>query len=132
MKRHNWVQDFQALIDQNMNRDFEWGIFDCCLFTADCCDVICGKDPAALYRDRYTSEVGAKRILVKEHGSVQAAFSATFEEIDPAFVQRGDAVMFSDQFGETMGIAWVGGVWSLGLNGLRFLQVEVLKAWRVE
>ena len=132
MKNINWLKEVSTYISSCKNTSFEWGRFDCCLFAADCCQLVSARDPAALYRGRYTTELGAKRVLASEHGSLAAAFGALYSEVPPAMAQRGDVVLFESDLGLTAGVQWVDGVWAVGLNGVVFVTPDVLKAWRVE
>lgn len=133
MRILDWPTALFEKIDSARFTEFKWGEHDCCLFAADCCIAICGKDPASSYRGRYTTEIGAKRALKQQHGSVEAAFDAMFERVDPAFAQRGDVVLFEGDLGATAGVqAQDGVVWSVGLNGLAVIKPEVKVAWRIE
>ena len=133
MRILDWPSALFEKIDAARFVEFKWGRHDCCLFAADCCFAICGKDPASSYRGKYTTELGAKRALKLQHGSIESAFDSYFQRIDPAFAQRGDVVFFEGEFGGTAGIQGQDGVvWSVGLNGLAVIKPEVKVAWRVE
>lgn len=133
MRIADWPSTLFEHIDSARFQEFQWGVHDCCLFASDCCLAICGKDPAQSYRGKYTTEIGAKRALKQQHGSVEAAFDAMFERVNPALAQRGDVVLFEGEFGPTAGIQGQDGVvWSVGLNGLALVKPDVTIAWRVE
>lgn len=133
MRIQDWPTALFSHIESAKEKEFSWGEHDCCLFAADCCIALCGKDPAQAYRGTYTTATGAKRALTKNHGSIEAAFDAVFERVDTAFAQRGDVVVFESELGLTAGIQGVDGVvWSVSLNGLAILKPEVKTAWRVE
>ena len=133
MRVQDWPTALFSHIESAKSKEFVWGEHDCCLFAADCCVALCGKDPAEAYRGTYSSEIEAKRALSKNHGSVEAAFDSLFQRVDPAFAQRGDVVVFESELGLTAGIQGVDGVvWSVSLNGLAILKPEVKTSWRVE
>lgn len=132
MRNLTWLQDVSDYISSCKDTQFEWGVFDCCLFAANCCKLIANSDPAEAYRGKYNTELGAKRTLSVIHGSLAGAFGALYSEVSPAMAQRGDVVLFETELGETAGIQWSGGVWAVGVNGVVFLTPEVTKAWRVE
>ncbi len=89
----DWTTQLHHTIKAASERPFSWGEFDCCLFAADCCIAICGVDPAAEYRGRYTTEIGAKRVLRNTHGSLEAAWDASFERV-PAVTVKVSVALF--------------------------------------
>lgn len=133
MRVDDWPTALFELVEEYRFKEFQWGEHDCCLFAADCCIAVCGKDPAESYRGKYTTEIGAKRALKQQHGSVEAAFDACFARVDANLAQRGDVVLFDGDLGPTAGIQGAEGVvWSVGLNGLAIIKPDVKVAWRVE
>ena len=46
---------------------FEWGKTDCCLWVADILKSIHGIDYAKIYRDKYSSKTGCRRLLMQLH-----------------------------------------------------------------
>jgi hypothetical protein len=51
-------------------RDFSWGDHDCCMWLADWVALRRGADPAAGWRGRYTTPLGAARIIKRRGGLV--------------------------------------------------------------
>ncbi|MCX0428913.1 DUF6950 family protein [Aeromonas veronii] len=133
MMRHpDWQVRLLMHIEAAIGRPFVWGESDCCLFTADACIAVAGVDPAAVYRGRYTTEIGARRVLLKEHGSIAGALDACFERIPVSLAQRGDAVVFDGPSGETAGVIWAGSLWAMTEDGARPLHGVIPRiAWRV-
>lgn len=134
MRHPDWASRLAHTIKAATERPFLWGEFDCCLFVADCCVAVCGVDPAESYRSRYRTEIGAKRALLKNHGSVEEAFDAYFERMDVAFVMRGDIVTYLDAEGLTAAaVCWAGGFWAaLRDGGVGQIDCVPLVAWRVD
>lgn len=132
MRKLSWQQDLAAYLASCKETEFVWGTFDCCLFAANCAKVICGKDPAEVYRGSYETEIGAKKALLRNHKSIGNAFGASFEEIPVGMVQRGDIVTFVGDFGETAGVLWGGKIWTVTYKGLVAVAPKLLRAWRVE
>lgn len=133
MRVNDWPTALYELIEEYRFKEFQWGEHDCCLFAADCCIAVCGTDPAASYRGKYTTEIGAKRALKQQHGSIEGAFDACFARVDANLAQRGDVVLFDGDLGPTAGIQGPEAVvWSVGLNGLATIRPDVKVAWRVE
>ncbi|MDX7735884.1 DUF6950 family protein [Aeromonas caviae] len=133
MRHPDWQLRIIQCIQAASGRPFAWGENDCCLFVADVCLAACGKDPAADYRGRYRTELGAKRALAKTHGSIAAALDALFERVPVAMAQRGDALVFDGPQGQTAAVMWAGRVWAMTEQGARHIPDAVpLFAWRVE
>ncbi len=133
MKNPNWQKELANVIEKAQEVPFFWGKHDCCLFASNCALAVTGKDPSEKYRGRYTSEIGAKRVLAKEHGSIESAFDAYFERVDPALAQRGDIVLFDSEMGKTAGVMWSSHIWSVGLCGVAIVKnPKPYMAWRVE
>lgn len=134
MKNLNWQEKIVALVREREHVPFEWGTHDCCLFAADCVKEITGTDYAAVFRGRYKTETGAKRLLVKA-GGLTAVLDKSFERIEKAYIQRGDLVQVQTDYGPALGIAWLGnGVWLHSPEGVRlFVNIDhlIVKAWRV-
>lgn len=131
MRKTDWQQQLLTTIEAAMKRPFCWGKTDCCLFVADCCFAISGKDPAEKYRGQYDSELGAKKALLK-FGSIESALSSLFTEIPVGMAQRGDVVLFDGDNGKTVGVLWAGKIWSTGENGVVPVSAKPITAWRVE
>ncbi|WP_429152115.1 DUF6950 family protein [Aeromonas hydrophila] len=133
MRHPDWQIRIITTIQAASERPFCWGENDCCLFVADVCLAACDKDPAAEYRGRYRTEIGAKRVLAKTHGDIPAALDAMFDRIPVAMAQRGDALVFDGPQGQTAGVMWAGKVWAMTEVGARPIPDAVPQiAWRVE
>ncbi|MEW7867465.1 DUF6950 family protein [Aeromonas diversa] len=133
MQRHpDWQARLLSHIEAAMGRPFVWGQSDCCLFTADACAAVSGVDPAADYRGRYTTEIGARRVLLKQHGSIAAVLDDHFDRIPVTMAQRGDAALFDGEAGDTAGIIWAGTLWAMTPQGARPLPGIIPRiVWRV-
>jgi len=133
MRHPDWQTRIIDTIKAASERPFCWGQNDCCLLVADVCLAACDKDPAAAYRGRYRTELGAKRVLAKTHGSIAGALDALFARVPVAMAQRGDALVFDGPQGQTAGVMWAGRVWAMTELGARPIPDAVpLIAWRVE
>ena len=115
-----------------MNRPFEWGEFDCCLFACDIIVLAGGNDFAKNVRGSYTTEIGAKRVLKKHFGTMLEAFDS-LPVVEFNFVQRGDLTLFDTDNGEVMGIHWGDGFFAVGKTGLGVMKQtdKPIKSWRV-
>ncbi|MGY4876515.1 DUF6950 family protein [Vreelandella aquamarina] len=131
MRYRDWTTRLHQTIKAASERPFSWGEFDCCTFAADCCVAICGVDPAAEYRGRYTTELGAKRVLRNTHGSLEAAWDASFKRVPINLRQRGDVVMFDSENGRCVGVVWANAVWAVTDEGVHRVRAEPLICWSV-
>ncbi|GED45276.1 hypothetical protein HME01_11280 [Vreelandella aquamarina] len=127
----DWTTQLHHVIQAASERPFSWGEFDCCLFTADCCIAICGIDPAEKYRGRYTTEIGAKRVLRNTHGSLEGAWDACFKRVPVAMRQRGDVVLFDSENGRCVGVVWANAIWAVTDDGVHRVRAEPLICWSV-
>lgn len=131
MRNRDWTTRLHDVIKAAHGRPFSWGEFDCCIFAADCALAVCNVDPAADYRGKYTTEVGAKRLLNKNHGSLEAAWDASFARVAPAFVQRGDVALYEGPGGRCVAVFWANEYWSTTDDGVSRVVCEPLAVWRV-
>ena len=106
MRKRDWTTQLAHTIKAAIERPFSWGEFDCCLFAADCAVAVCGADPAEAYRGKYSSEAGAKRLLKKLHGSLEAAWDACFARVQPGLIQRGDIALYDGPNGRGVAVFW--------------------------
>ena len=132
MRYRDWTTRLHDTIKAATERPFSWGEFDCCLFAADCSKAICGVDPAEKYRGKYKTETGAKRALAKTHGSLEAAWDAYFERVNPGFIQRGDVVMYERNGDRGIAVFWADRFWSSAEDGVARIDCVPLVVWRVE
>lgn len=134
MRILNWQQAAVELINSRLATPFEWGKYDCCLFTADMIEVMTGEDIAKDFRGKYDNEVAAKRLLA-EKGGLVAYMDSLYEQVELNYAQRGDAVLVDTDLGPAIGIFWLGGtVWLHspdGLRGFTGINDRILNVWRV-
>jgi hypothetical protein len=118
---------------------FAWGRHDCLLHPADWCRVAAGVDPAADFRGRYKTELGARRILKREGGLLELAAgqmrAAGLPAVDLAEIRAGDVgvVRAPRPNGELahVGAVFTGTLWmALGVRGLVFAGFIPDAAWR--
>lgn len=132
MRNKNWAVSLNKYIKECRNRPFEWGIFDCCIFTADCCNILCSVDPAEKYRGKYKTELGAVRQLKKNHGSIAECLDFYFDRIDLSLVQRGDVCVFDNEQGNASAVYFSGAWWSTTETGVARVDCLPLSVWRVD
>lgn len=59
----------RAYLEDGLSRPFRWGVDDCILWPADWAVMLGRPDPAAKFRGRYRTAIGARRII-KRHGGL--------------------------------------------------------------
>ncbi len=131
----NWA----SRLDEFLKNDgpLEWGKSDCCMFACNAAICISGVDPAKDFRGRYSTELGAKRILKRRGGLLahveKEAAKYGIKRVPPLKAQRGDIVLIDTQLGDALGIINLRG--SVSAQGFeRIVQkpiTSVKAAWRI-
>jgi hypothetical protein len=119
----HWERVLAEQIQAAQKREYQWGVFDCCLFAADVVQAITGVDLAAEFRGKYKTAAGATRELKKYAGTSKLSDTLGIimtkhgcKMIRPGWAGRGDVVVILDDlrdgsFGEVCGIC-------VGANGV--------------
>jgi hypothetical protein len=103
-RRDNWPDLLANFIEQKRDQPFAWGVNDCCTFAADWVQLCTGVDYAQAWRGRYSSALGAVRVL-DEAGGVEALVDALgLHRVEPQLAGRGDIVAQQAGRGVTLGI----------------------------
>lgn len=133
VRRPDWPARLADYIETRRRRVFSWGDNDCAMFAADWVVEAAGWDPAAAVRGRYTTAVGARRVLKnRAGGDLEAFVDGQLPVIEQAYAGRGDLMLFAMPDGPALGVC-LGTVCACpGETGLVFLPVtSALKAWGV-
>ncbi len=134
LKNENWPSILANQIEQAERTPFEWGVNDCCLWSATVVDAMTGVDPAKDFRGLYSTEAEAKIVLESlGTGDIKSIIVSIFgEPIGIKLAQRGDVVLAIIDGQQTVGICVGGRTAFKSLTGL--IQLPTLKcdcAWRV-
>ncbi len=137
MRPQDWPEKLHDLIEQRRHASFRWGSNDCCMFASDVALAMCGRDMAADYRGKYSSALGARRLLGAggvAGAMAKASVQVEFPEIPVMCAQRGDVVMYdSERGGDALGICLGMYCAFTGPDGITFISLRYCrKAWRVE
>lgn len=139
MTRHgNWAALLTTFIEERRFMPFAWGRNDCCLFAADWVKACTGCDPAVELRGKYSTALGAARIL-RDLGGVRGVIQSLgepmgLERLKSVQDQRGDLVVADTGNGESIGICIGAHAAFVGASGLLFAPFDFKKAahcWRV-
>jgi hypothetical protein len=118
--------------------EFRWGEMDCCLFVANVLRDLCGRDYAEQWRGKYSTELGARRLVVK-HGGLEGLASSVFGPMCPVDeCGEGSPVLLNkkliaqDSVGGALGIIHGGRVIYLTQRGLADAPMSyAMGGWRV-
>ena len=132
----DWEIAFDSFIEKNKNKPFEWGTWDCCLFSNALIKNITGEDliPKTL---KWKDEKSAIKSIKKYGGTLlksieRACKAKKIKEIPNAYMTKGDLVVYKEE-SELVGI-------SDGMNILTPTDdcigvknnVDILKVWRID
>ncbi|WP_373962482.1 DUF6950 family protein [Kosakonia sacchari] len=131
MKHPDWHNRLIAVMKAAEKRPFSWGENDCCLFSADCALAMCGEDFAAVLRGTYHTETGAKKVLLRNGGTLEKVLGRFLDEVPVKLAQRGDIAVVENNGARCAGVVYSGVVWVPGSAGLVSLRVKPLSVWRV-
>lgn len=128
-KRETWRSDLFRFIDEQEAAVFEYGVLDCCLFAASAVEVMTGEDPAAGFRGQYINEFSGMKALAAAGYRDQFDFlERNFTEVEPAFTQAGDVVVYQNSVGVCAGQTSA----FISESGLSFIDtINVERAFRV-
>ncbi len=103
----NWPILFSRFLRERADVPFAYGVNDCMLFTADAVKLVtAGYDPAAEYRDAYSTEEGAQQIL-DINGGIQSLITRVLQ-VEPSSQVltggRGDVVIMETPYGLMSGV----------------------------
>jgi hypothetical protein len=103
MIKDNWPRLMNQAIESVLDKPFEWGKHDCCLFAAGVVEAMTGEDPMAEFRGKYHDQESALKALKKiGSGSLYHTMRAKFG--NPRRPRRGDVVYHTFDTGPTLGI----------------------------
>ena len=104
MRLPDWEDRLAAYLLGVRDMPHAYGSHDCALHGADAVRAMTGDDFGAPFRGRYNTELGAARALRKYGaGTLEATFSAHFEDVPPALARRGDLVLAQGSIGVCIG-----------------------------
>lgn len=132
----DWEITFNAFVDENKNKPFAWGSWDCCKFSNACIKKITGEDliPKTL---KWKDETSAME-SIKKYGKTllksidKACKSKKIAVIDKMYVSKGDLVVYKEET-ELVGICDGMNILSPSEDGIEVKPTElIIKAWRID
>jgi len=128
----NWPTVLADLVQENRDRAFEWGSFDCCIWPAMVKDSMTGSNlveqMAALYSDR----AGADKLIEDAGGFEELISQHLGEPVSAKLIGRGDVALIEHENGKSLAIFDGQYAIATGKNGLKMLKRSViLKGWKI-
>lgn len=97
-RQPGWRERLNAVIEAARRKPFEYGVFDCALFQADCVEALTGHDFAAADRGKYkTLRGGLGRLRRKGFDDHFAFWASLYAEAKPVRAQVGDLAFFDGE-----------------------------------
>lgn len=101
----DWPQRLSAECQAARNTPHSWGEHDCATFAADCVFAMTGENLLDGYRGRYTTAIGAARIIKNEgFDSLADMVASKTEPCAPVMCGRGDIVLVDGEHGEFLAV----------------------------
>tara|TARA_R110002124_G_scaffold165640_3_gene333016 strand:- start:749 stop:1153 length:405 start_codon:yes stop_codon:yes gene_type:complete len=133
MRLANWPTLLAEFLTERGTQEHVWGKNDCCLFAADAIEVITGVDNASEFRGRYTTELGAKRALLRYGaGDIRSTFTAKFgQPVARLKAVRGDIALVIIDGVERVGVVY-GKIYLVSDKGLVTLPLnQSVSIWSI-
>jgi len=140
-REKNWEHRLDQAINRGHTTKFEWGKHDCAIFVADTVLLLTGNDYAEPFRNKYTNQRGAYKILKKltgvddwRHGLAQWMEMTGLEAVEAGHAQRGDVVLANTDDGPALAVVGNPGTmaYAAALEGLfEFPVVLAERSWRI-
>lgn len=129
----DWRARLAAHVEAHRRAPFAFGRHDCGLFAAGAVEAICGTDPAAGLRGRYSTMAGALKHLRKAgHADHVALAASLFEEIHPSRASMGDLAAVETGEGPALAVCNGSTLFVAGDDGLRVVDLmSASRAFRV-
>lgn len=137
VRREDWPERLNALIESRTFVPFGWGTQDCVTLAADCIEAMTGTDPLMSLRGRWSSQEEAAAVLAELGGLVHAVRDQFGQAVPPTMARRGDLVIV-EVAGESGPVRALGiclGTFAAapGPAGLQWPSMaDALAAWRVD
>lgn len=123
-----------ALIEEFRDVPFQWGVHDCCMWSATVVQRQSGIDPAARWRGTYATARGARELIKAEFGGdiENIPGAVGLNEVPVLNAHRLDIVSARfDRRGVALGVCIGSRAVFAGKDGLIFIPMtEARRAWR--
>lgn len=129
----DWDRRLARVTEKHMRLPGAWGVSDCVLTVGEAVEAVTGENPFARFAGRYTTEIGAARVMRKEgFASLEEAFVAYFVPCPRLKAQRGDVGIVMQGGQPTACYLTEYGAAAKGPAGLVFhAQTDLVRAYRI-
>ena len=135
-KQIDWQIKFDNFIEAHMEKPFEWGKWDCCLFSDACIKAMTGQSliPKELvWKDKESALQAITDYGVTLKNSIKKASKRKdLEKVDLNYLQKGDLIVMEQDGNNVCGM--FNGAKTLGVNdeGIVVLKdFKIIEAWRI-
>tara|TARA_R100001015_G_C4551479_1_gene113251 strand:+ start:382 stop:798 length:417 start_codon:yes stop_codon:yes gene_type:complete len=135
-KQIDWQIKFDKFIEANMEKPFEWGKWDCCLFSDACIKAMTGQSliPKELvWKDKESAlQTITDYGITLKNAIAKASKRKDLEKVDLNYLQKGDLIVMEQDGNNVCGI--FNGAKTLGVNeeGIVVLKdFKIIEAWRI-
>lgn len=132
MRREDWFERLNEVIDRHREVTFEYGKTDCFTFTTEAIVAIRGSSPGESWIGYQGEREALKALARSGFVNLGDAYAAHFEEIPPSFAGRGDLVEVTVRNHHGSGICVGAEVACLSPDGLIFVgRDKITRAFRI-
>jgi len=124
MRRPDWDIRFNEYLIAVRDREFRYGVHDCCIFAADAIHEMTGVDPMAEFRGRYDS-VETGRQALREIGAgtlLKTLYKKFGKPLPGAFGCKGDLAWYNGALGIVLGPQAI----FIGIDGYKLVPLAKL------
>jgi len=126
-RRPDWMVRLDALVCAFRERPFAWGDHDCCTVAAAVVEACTGADVMGDLRGRYSTALGAARLIEAEGGMAAMLAARLGTEVAVSMAQAGDIGLGADGR-----LVWFGGAGWHGPGELGLVTTDdPVRVWRV-
>lgn len=137
----DWQSALERFLDDNQNRPFRYGSWDCCHFTCEAVRIITGTDIISDFRNQYRSRKEALRMIQAVTGSISVQRIAEhvtaahcMPEVPILKAQRGDVALIRRARDFSLGLVALNGreIMTTSRRGLVRIPLALgVRAWQV-
>lgn len=134
MRLHNWDLSLAQFLKDSAEKEFAWGTWDCCRFVNEAIKCVSGIDYFTHVKGRYTTEIGAQRLIKRIAGKgLYEAFRTLLNEPKPLLLANRGDIAVVHQNGYEIAVVIFNGYWAVTENGLEnIIPDTVLGVWGID
>ena len=135
-KQTDWQIKFDNFVEANTDKPFEWGKWDCCLFSDACIKAMTGE--SLISKELHWDDKESALETIRDYGNTlknsikKASKRKDLEKVDLNYLQKGDLIVMEQDGNNVCGM--FNGAKTLGVNeeGIVVLKdFKIIEAWRI-